>query len=189
MWPFRKTENRNYTDSIVAAALAGAEGQGSADARATAAAATTGSLWARSFAAADVSPGIQETGLTADNLYQIGLDLCLWGESCWAIGIEGSRVNLTKCASWLVTGKDSWRYRLDINQPDGVSQRNVSADGVAHFRINTPSNQPWKGRSPFTMAGHSSKMLGGLERALSDEANAPSGYVLPLPLSDSSQNR
>ena len=188
MWPFKpKIEQRNYTDSIVAAALAGAEGQGAADARLTAAAATAGSLWARSFGAGEVSPGIPETGLTADNLYQIGLDLCLWGESCWAIGIEGSRVTLTKASSWLVTGKEQWRYRLDLSQPDGVVQRNVSSDAVFHPRINTPSNQPWRGRSPFSMAGHSARMLGGLERAMADEANSPSGYLLPLPLSDSSQ--
>ena len=186
MWPFKqKTEDRNYSESIVSYALAMAEGTGNADARLTAAVATAGSLWGRAFAAADIEP--DATGLSPDILYQVGLDLVLSGESCWLIEVRDSQVILTRVASWYVQGRDRWRYRLDMNQPDGFVQRNVSADAVFHPRINTPGNQPWRGQSPLTLAGYSAKLLAGIERTMSDEANAPSGYVLPLPLSDSSQ--
>ena len=82
---------------------------------------------------------------------------------------------------------DRWRYRLDLSQPDGFTQRNVSADQVFHPRINPPANQPWKGQSPLTLAGYSATMLAGIERTMGDEASAPSGYVLSLPTSDSSE--
>ena len=93
MWPFTRTERRDFTQITSDRALNAAIGNTAlADATSTAAAAIAMGIYGRTFAAAEVAPSVERTGLTAHVLNQIGQSLISAGESVWLIDVVGGMV-------------------------------------------------------------------------------------------------
>ena len=135
----------------------------------------TRGVWSRGFAAAE------SDRLTSAQLAIIGRDLCQCGNSVW-FARDGALV--APAASWNVLGgfdPAGWRYKIDLSGPSGTETRTVTADRVAHFRINFDPKQPWRGRSPFDLSPTTLRLVANLERQLAEEASGPMGYVLPVP--------
>ena len=190
MWPFRKpepeTRAESYTDAVVEALVRSATGV-DANPIQTAAVAAASGLWGRCFAMADVSPSPERTGLSGDVLADIGRAFVEGGESVWLIEVRGGQVTLTRATDHDVTGngpdESGWRYRLSLGGPSGIRQVTVPASQVFHPRINADPAQPHRGRSPVALAGAGGKLSANLESSLANETGAPSGYVLPAPMS------
>ena len=82
LWPFNKTEKRDFTVSHVERMIAAAANT-SLDVGSTAAAVIASGTIGRCFAAASVEPNLQSTGLNASVLDNIGRSFVLRGESVW----------------------------------------------------------------------------------------------------------
>ncbi len=169
-----------YTDGQVEALERAARGDSeTADAKATGAVEFAVGLVARAFASAKVS-GMD---LSPDVLASIGRCLMLSGNWVSAIDTDGG-LELYPAATWDITGgvaPSSWLYALDLASPSGMESRTLPYSGVVHCRINSSPETPWKGHSPLELAGLSADLLGNLERRMGQEANARSGYLLPVP--------
>ena len=187
MWPFRKTERRNFTEFGAAASAAAALGTTvEADVASTAAAAVAIGILSRTFASAEISPSVERTGLTAAVLAEIGGAFIGAGESVWLIEVDGGGVRLSRAASWLITGTGpnpaGWRYELMLPGPSMIERVIVPSEAVLHPRINMPASAPHRGRSPLAMAGFTAKALANAERSLAEELSGPSGLLIPAPL-------
>lgn len=177
-WPWQKSENRQgYADALLDQLYAAAEGRVDANPLFGAALETSAGLWSRAFAMA--SGG--EPYFDPTNLSWIARQLCRHGE-CVALIEPGEP--LRPAVLVLVEGgadESDWRYRLELVGPSFTSERTVRAHQVAHFRYAFASSAPWRGISPLQYAKTTGKLAGGLERALTEEAGATVGYVLPVP--------
>ena len=187
MWPFTKTERRDFTQITSDRAVAAALGNSAlADVTGTAAAAIAMGIMGRTFAAAEVSPSVERTGLSPPVLAQIGASLISAGESVWLIDVDGGMVRLLRASSWMIsgTGPDpaNWKYLLTLPGPTQISTVNVPSDGVLHPRINMGPQSPHQGRSPLALAGFTATALAGAERQLSEELSGPVGRLIPAPL-------
>ena len=187
MWPFRKLEKRDFTVSATDRAMNAALGIGSeAGVIGTAAATVAVGTYGRAFAAAEVAPSTERTGLTPAVMAQIGGAFISNGESVWLISIVGGGVRLHRAASWLITGigpdPDNWRYDLTMPGPSGIERMIVPAEAVLHPRANMDPSAPHRGRSPLSLAGYSAAALANAERQLSEELSGPTGQVVPAPV-------
>ena len=184
---FRRLEKRNFTVSALDRAANAALGIASeADVAGTAAATVAAGTYGRAFAAAEVSPSVERTGLTPAAMAQIGAAFISHGESVWLISIEGGEVRLHRAASWLITGTgpdpDNWRYDLMLPGPSQIERVIVPAEAVLHPRVNMDPSAPHRGRSPLALAGYSAAALANTERQLAEELSGPSGMLIPAPL-------
>ena len=75
-----------------------------------------------------------------------------------------------------------WTYEVDDAGPTGQRRRVLSADGVVHCRYQTDPTAPWRGVSPIVGASSTASILARSERALSQDARASVGYVMPSPV-------
>ncbi len=187
MWPFTRPaapEQRSYSDAIVQAILATASG-GDGKASQVAAVELAAGLWGRAFASANVQPANAATrAVTPEILALIGRALVLRGEAVLSIEISGGALALMPAASWDIDGgpaPESWRYHLELGGPTAPESRFRPGAGVVHVRYSVDAERPWRGVGPLERAGASSSLVGRLELRLSEEANAKSGYVLPVP--------
>ena len=194
MWPFTRTERRNFTQITSDRAVAAAIGNSAlADVTGTAAAAIAMGIMGRTFAAAEVSPSVERTGLSPPVLAQVGQAMISAGESVWLIDVVGGMVKLLRASSWMIagTGPDpsGWRYQLSLPGPTGMRIVNVPSDGVLHVRVNVGPMSPHQGRSALALAGFSATALAGAERQLSEELSGPVGRLIPAPLDALSATR
>ena len=187
LWPFgRRGERRaGYTDAIIQELQRRAATIG-ADPERTAAAQVAGGLWGRCLAAAAVAPAAPVTRvLTPSVLYRIGRDLCLRGESVWWFTVDTMMApRLWSAAEVDVSGGHdpaSWRYRATIEGPTRRTTRTLTPDETVHVRIGEDPGAPWRGVSPIVAAADTSGTLAGIDKGLRQEANHPTGYVLPGP--------
>lgn len=164
----------SYTDQVVSAAVASAQG--------TAASSMTGTveavarLWEAAF-----SSGRAEA-LAPWQLALIGRGLILKGEVVfWRSRASG----LLPVSDHDVSGQSAfpgrWTYRVSLPAPGGTISRNASADHVLHARIGATLTQPWRGCSPLANAKASRQLLDRVERSLSDEHNGPLAKVIGVP--------
>ena len=194
MWPFKdKPETRaSYTDAAIRSIIATASGQGVTDYRSLSASQIAATLTGRALASAEIGGGgVDRTGLTSSVLHDIGCALVLDGEAVFVITVnDAGVVGLARTSDHDIDGDfdpATWRYRLTLPGPNRSAQLNLPAEAVFHPRINQAPSQPHKGRSPIALAADSTRFATGLERQLADEANAPSGKVLPAPLDEIGQ--
>ncbi len=189
MWPFRKAEpetRADYTEAAVKAIVEGAGGSIPADYRETAAAQAAASLVARAFAVAEIGGGTTtRTGLTGALLHDLGAALILEGEAVYRIDVSpGAVVTLTRASDWDITGgpdPESWRYRVKIAGPTRDAETILPAAAIFHPRVNASPSEPHKGRSPIGLAAQSARMAAGIEKQFGNEANQPSGQLIPHP--------
>ena len=148
----------------------------------TAAARTAALCWARALSGATVD-GAE---ISAQTLFDVGIDLVLQGESLHEISTTGGQLQLRRAASWTVSGPpDAWRYLIQRAGPDtGQSSRTVAAEGVVHCTWTTERLSPWRGIGPFAGASISARLLAEIENATADEMSGPVGHLLALPSDD-----
>ena len=191
MWPFRKAappeQRADYSESAIRAIIAGASGQGPADWKETSAAITAASLVGRSLAVATLEGATADrTGLTSAVLHDLGCAFVMEGEALYRINVAGSgTVALYRVSDWdVIGGPDpaTWRYRVTVAGPTSNRQEVLPAEAVFHPRINASPQEPHKGRASIAIAAQSARLAAGVERQLANEANQPSGQVLPAPL-------
>lgn len=135
------------------------------------------SLWERGLASG------QSAALSRSQLARIGRSLLLKGESVWPVHM--GRLQPGAASTVNVRGQSSdpagWQYTLSIPAPTAMRTLRRSGADVAHFRIGTLPEYPWRGSSPLANAGVTVGILRRLEASLSHEAGAPTGNVLPVP--------
>lgn len=183
-----RTERRDasYSDQVVTALLAAAQGKGAADARGTAALETACSIYARAFAAARVEGADRVSDAVSPSfLAQAARSLIRSGAAVYRIDVVNGAVVLVPAGTWDIDGGPDpagWTYRLDTFGPEGSVSRKMPAAGVVHLRYATDPARPWIGVSPTGYAAESAKLHGGAVRALGRDANAPAhAYAITMP--------
>ena len=183
LWPFgrrQRPETRNYSSVVTDALYQAAAGGAAVSAQSTGGAVAAASLWSRALAVATVTPDAMAGLLTGSVLADVGLALALDGEVLYRL--DGDR--LARVDDWDITGTsnpETWQYRCSESGPSSTETRTVPGDRVLHFRINADPRQPWRGRSPLALASETSRLAGGVESALGDEAtNAPRATVVTV---------
>ena len=188
-WPWSKpepeTRSGSYTDALVSALVERAGGTSPGDPAAIAALETAAGLWARSFAAAKVSPEGAASVVSPSVLALLGRELCRRGEAVLCIRIDdGSGLRLIPAGSWDIRGgydEGGWWYRCDLFGPSGSETAVLPSPGVIHCRYATDAARPWVGVGPLQWARDSAMLSANLERRLGEEAGAPVGALLPIP--------
>ena len=185
-WPWDKTEKRqaggSYTDAIVSLIQAQASGNSVGESSGIAALEIASGLWARAFAAAEVSPEIP--AVSPSFLASVARQLVRRGESLWAVGVRGGEIVLTPASSWDVAGgpdASSWQYRVDMQGPSGGATRIYPSASVLHFRYAPEPERPWSSPSPLGYARQTGKLAANLELRLGEEAGSRVGYLLAVP--------
>lgn len=184
MWPFTKRadpprEQRAAFPSVTAEHLAGRRAgvlsDGAVPLSATVAA--IAQTWSRAFAMLDPDP--DPSPLRPDVLAAVGLDLCLRGESCWHVRVDGSDLRLVRVAYWDHVAPG--RFHLHIAHPHETETIRALAGEVVLLTINSPANAPWQGRSPFAMMGGSPRLMAEVESAVSGAMDWVGRGLLPFP--------
>ena len=187
-WPFGRTENRAYSDTVTEALLNAASGEGLApQAEAIGAVEAAAGLWSRAFASASVTPSSAATrALTPSVMASIGRGLAIRGDVLLSIdvmdGMDG--MALTQASHWKVRGgtrPESWTYLAEFPTPGGVRKRTLPAESVIHLRYATRPAKPWAGVSPLGMARETRALAGWIEKRLAQETSATTGYVVTVP--------
>lgn len=186
MWPFRKAETREsegYEELLLGAFVDGATNAGAS--AATGALQACSGIYGRAFASASVEPAnVRRTGLTPSTLGQIGMQLCRTGEIVFRIATEGGRVELQQAGFHDVYGgprRSDWTYRVSTYGPSGTETYHLPRSAVVHVQHFTTPLRPWVGLSPLQWAAYTGALSANLERAMSEEAGTPTGYVIPTP--------
>lgn len=184
LWPFSRRdperEQRAAFPSLTAEYLSdrrqGVLADGAVPLSATVAACAQ--TWSRAFAQLDSNP--DPNPLTAAHLAAIGQDLCLRGESCWHIRLEGGDVALHRVAYWdhVAPGR---AFQLHIAHPHETETVRALAGEVMLLTINNPAEQPWRGRSPFSLMGGSPRLMAEIEGALRGASEWLGRGLLPFP--------
>lgn len=133
--------------------------------------------WSRAFAMLDAHP--DPNPLTAADLAAIGLDLCLRGEACFHIRVQGNSLSLVRAAYWDELG--GGRYHLHIAHPASTETVRALEGEVLRLVINAPAEQPWRGRSPFAFCGMSPRLMAEIEGALSGATEWLGRGLVPFP--------
>lgn len=170
MWPFKtkanpQIEQRAAFPSVTAEYMSARSDSLTSDGSTSLSAtvATAAGLWSRGFSMLD--PVGDPGPLRPDVLAAIGLDLCLRGESVWHIRVNGNALELHRAAYWDELGRG--RYHLHIARPAETETVRAIEGEVLKLCINSPTEQPWRGRSPFLLMGGSPLLVAEIERAVS----------------------
>lgn len=182
LWPFKRREpieTRAAFPSVTAEHLAGRRAgvlsDGAVPLSATVAA--IAQTWSRAFAMLDPDP--DPSPLRADVLAAVGLDLCLRGESCWHVRVEGSDLRLVRVVYWDHVAPG--RFHLHIAHPHETETIRALAGEVVLLTINSPANAPWQGRSPFALMGGSARLMAEVESAVSGTMDWVGRGLVPFP--------
>ncbi len=184
-WPWSRDEERasSYTDAITDYLLRAATK--TTESRAVAATEISAGLWARAFASAAVEPDtIATRALTPQVLATIGRRLVTTGEAVFELQVAADALALVEAATWTITGGPNpatWQYETTRAGPSATATRTLPADAIAHVMYEHDPNEPWRGRSPLHGCEVSAQLLNRVEARLSEEANTPGGYLLPMP--------
>lgn len=176
------TGSGGYTDLLVNAILQASVGGGDDSPAVTAALEGVTTLYARAFAAAQVTGagGIIGPSMMA----AVARDLIRHGDSVWLI-YSGDRLQLLQVSHFDVFGgidPESWRYEVDVVSPSrGSRTQRVPASQVLHFRYAVDRTRPWRGIAPLAWASGTGGLLAIVEKVLADESRGTRGYVLPIP--------
>ena len=181
MWPFKKTEKRDYTDQLVAGLVARAEGDSKG---ATAAQETACGQFARAFAVAEVEGGERFPDLNPNTLAYIGRGLIRHGEVLFLIALEGDAAIRLRPAAWyeLEGKKELTGYRLTLmGASDSETLSGVNPDRVIHIKYATRPTDPYRGVGPLDLAKLGGQLSSEVSQSLKDEAAGTRGMLLPVP--------
>lgn len=183
LWPLKRREQietraafPSVTAEHLAGRRAGVQSDGAVPLSATVA--TIAQTWSKAFAMLDADP--DPSPLRADVLAAIGLDLCLRGESCWHVRVEGGDLRMVRVAYWdhVSPGR---AFQLHIAHQYHTETIRALAGEVVLLTINSPANAPWQGRSPFALMGASPRLMAEIEGAVSGAVEWVGRGLLPFP--------
>ena len=181
-----RRESQPFTDAFIAALTLTAAGSSPGNPSALGALEVASGFYARAFAAAVVSPKNNFTrSLTAPVLALMARDMIRRGESIHLIELDGAGVRLTPAGSWDIQGgadPRSWWVRCDLFGPSGNVTRFVPHEAVIHCRYAVDPGRPYIGISPLSWASATATLASNLELRLGEEAGAPVGAILPVPV-------
>ena len=185
-WQHEQRDDSAYTDAIVAALTARADGATLALPSATAALESCAGLTGRSFAAAEVSGrAVLTDALTPDVLEMIGRSLIRQGQLVMLISTEGGVLRLTPASEHDVEGgpdPSGWEYRLTLAGPsETLTIENVPASSVLHFKYAADAARPWLGNSPLDVAQLGGRLSAETVAQLGNESSGPVGRLLGIP--------
>ena len=184
--PVETRSTSGYTSLINDALLSAAEGSTLATALATAALEACAGLYARSFAAAEVSPATMRTaGLTPSTLAWIGREMIREGEAVGEIYVDDVGVMLRRAAHWDFhsgsVDSETWRCRVSAYGPSTTTTKVLPYSGIVHVQYGIHPDRPWLGVGPLGFARATGSLAGRMEGRMAEEAGIPSGYVIPVP--------
>ena len=190
LWPFgNKLETRDdsYSDVLIAALLARAQGKSLAVPSATAALEACAGLTGRGFASAEVTgPDSLTRALTPPCLELVGRSLIRRGEVVFLIDTQAGNLRLIPAETHDVQGgpyPEEWEYRLTLGGPSRtVTIDYVPAASVLHFRYAVDAATPWRGNGPIAVANLAGRLSAETVRALADESSGPVGRLLGIPV-------
>lgn len=180
-WVRRRLEARqssSYTDLILQARVA----QAAAGDDAALLAGTT-------LAAVEAAAGVWERGMSGGNSDMLAAaDLAVTGR---ALLLRGEAVfvrvggRLVPASHWDVQGSDPdplrWRYRADVQSPNGMRTMLYAGRDVFHPRININPSRPWEGVSPLALMPLTLRLLSAAEASLANEHAGANGRLIPVP--------
>lgn len=188
-WPFSKTEKRsaNYSEATASALFSIATGKHPPNL--TSAVEASSGILGRGLSTAKVG-GVRTEALTPAWLAYVGRQLIINGESVHVIEVVNGHVELLPVSNFDVSGNDmnpdTWRYRLDVFTPGGGQTLTRSSEGVIHCMWSYDAGSPWRGVGPLARARLTSGLLAALEASLLNQARSPSGQIVPVPASGTS---
>ena len=189
IWPFgSKLETRQdgYSDTLIAALVARAQGKALAVPSATGALEACAGVVGRGFMACEISGRpVLVDALKPDVMEMIGRSLIRTGESVFLIDTTAGRMMLLPAETWDVTGGPkpaSWEYRLTLGGPSRTHTYDyVPAMSVLHFRYASDPSRPWRGNGPLQVAALAGRLSAETINALGDESSGPVGSLLGIP--------
>ena len=140
---------------------------------------------ARSFMLAAPRPSL--SALDPLTLAMLARQTIVSGNAVFEIDVNLATgdLRLLPVSSYEVAGgvrPETWIYAIEQEQASGGERpRVVPSRGMVHMRYLPPPGAPWHGVSPLVRAGVTAKQLARIERSLSYDAEAPVGYVMPMP--------
>ena len=188
-WPWSRTETRQqstgFSDLVIAGLFSRASGQALYTATATAAVESAAIIWSSALAGAEViGDSRAQQAVSRRFLSLTGREWIRRGESIHVITVNDRGIELLPASSWDVDGGPSpgnWLYRCDVYAPSSVNTLHIARAGVVHSMWASSAEEPWRGRSPWSLANLSAGLLTALERRLGQEADLPVGGVIPFP--------
>ena len=192
MWPFAKTEKRSasYSEVVSALMLSIATGKHPVP-HLTAAVESACGLLGRGLSTARVR-GLRTEALTPALLSHIGRKMIIDGESLHVIEVINGKIELLPAANFDVSGSsmnpDSWLYRCDVFSPGGVQSLTRSSEGVVHIMWSYDGGSPWRGIGPLARGRLTSGLLAALEGSLLAQAESPTGQIVAVPASGTSDD-
>ena len=190
-WPFgNNLEMRaesSYTDTLVAALVARAQGKSLSIPTATAALEACAGTVGRGFAASEVSgPDSLAKALTPGVLELVGRSLIRRGEVVFLIDTQAGKLRLIPAETHDVEGgpfPEEWEYRLTLGGPSKTMTYDfVPAASVLHFRYAVDASTPWRGNGPIAVANLAGKLSAETVSALANESSGPVGRLLGIPV-------
>ena len=190
-WPFGngklETRDDSYSDVLIAALVARAQGKSLAIPSATSALEACAGLTGRGFAAAEVTgPDSLTRALTPGCLKLVGRSLIRRGQVVFLIDTQAGKLRLIPAETHDVEGgpfPEEWKYRLTLGGPSRtVTYDFVPAASVLHFRYAADASTPWRGNGPVEVAALAGKLSAETVNALANEASGPVGRLLGIPV-------
>ncbi len=199
-WPFGngklETRDDSYSDVLIAALVARAQGKSLAIPSATSALEACAGLTGRGFAAAEVTgPDSLTRALTPGCLELVGRSLIRRGQVVFLIDTQAGKLRLIPAETHDVEGPaethdveggpfpEEWEYRLTLGGPSRtVTYDFVPAASVLHFRYAADASTPWRGNGPVEVAALAGKLSAETVNALANEASGPVGRLLGIPV-------
>ena len=179
MFRILQRRDTDATDQVIERILERSENVAASIAE-TAAIETVASLYGRAMLAARTNT---VTDLSPDTLYAIGVAIVRRGAY---VGIvEGSQ--LVSASLRRVTGgsrRETWRYEVDIANPNGNRKAVYSHDRTVYIVISHLEGKPHVPTPQYQLAKVTSDMLAASGGALADESNTPRGQLLGVPARD-----
>lgn len=134
-------------------------------------------IWAGALGGAEV----RGANMPHDFMANLARRLVIHGEALFLIR---QNRRLVPIAHWDVQGEEevsTWRFRVDVATPSGNRTYKAKREEVLLFHWSTDAARPWKGIGPATLALQGASIAGNSERALGQDLNASSAYVIPVP--------
>ena len=182
-WQHETRELTNYSDAVLAAILAQAQGNTGLVKSNLGAVAAAAGWWARAFSSAHLTPGIVADAFGPALRGYTGRQLVLRGEALFILdGVGG--LTFTPAASWDVLGgpyPESWTYKATINGPTQSTVLELPASRVLHLMYQRSESQPWRGVGPLSDCQETHNLAMALETRLRQEVAGPVGQAIPTP--------
>ena len=174
----------DYTSQIISAVLASAGG--GFPSLAIGAVETSASTIGRALSMAAITPADMLTrAITPKMLAAIGRQLVMRGEAVFLLDVGSSGLRFLPVATWDISGTGSdpseWMYRADVYVPSGSRTYLRTADSLLHFKWSADPGSPWRGIGPLARGRLTTALASSLEGSLANQAQAPTGHVLPAP--------